>query len=79
MGSGPGQPGWYEDPSGEPGLFAYWDGSRWGERTRDAPQRPAMPLRATRPAGAHNRPVGLILAIAIAVFGVAVLILLVNR
>lgn len=24
------QPGWYENPNGEPGSVLYWDGSRWG-------------------------------------------------
>jgi len=75
----PAAPGWYEDPSGEPGLFAYWDGTEWGERTGEPPGWAALPLRAGRPAGAHNRPVGLILAVAVAVFALAVLVLLINR
>lgn len=75
----PPAPGWYEDPSGEPGLFAFWDGTRWGERTRQPPERAALPLRAARPAGAANRPVGQFLAIAVVVFALAVLILLINR
>jgi hypothetical protein len=70
------EPGWYEDPSGEPGLFAFWDGSRWGERTRTVPERPVLPLRAVRPRGVSNRPVGWILVIAIALFGLAVVVLL---
>lgn len=29
-------PGWYPDPQ-NPGLFLYWDGSRWTERRLGAP------------------------------------------
>lgn len=75
----PAQPGWYEDPSGEPGLFAYWDGSRWGDRTREVPERPALPLQAPRPAGAHNSRVGWILALAVGLFAVAAVVVVISR
>jgi hypothetical protein len=75
----PAQPGWYEDPSGEPGLYAFWDGSVWGARTREAPERLALPMRAVRPPGAHNSRVGWILALAIALFAVAAAVVALTR
>ncbi len=78
MADEPARPGWYEDPSGEPGLFARWDGSRWGERTKHPPLRHALPLRAVRPGGAHNSRIGWILALAVALFVVAALVVALN-
>ncbi|MEP6696455.1 MAG: DUF2510 domain-containing protein [Pseudonocardiales bacterium] len=75
----PARPGWYEDPSGEPGLFAFWDGAEWGERTREAPVGAALPLRSARPPGAHNSRVGAILAVAVALFVVAAAVVLLTR
>ncbi|MDQ6874266.1 MAG: DUF2510 domain-containing protein [Actinomycetota bacterium] len=77
--TGPHRVGWYEDPSGEPGLFCYWDGVGWGQRTRTPPDRPALPMRAApAPAGgrtgsAPSRSIGAILAVAVLLFAVAVL------
>jgi hypothetical protein len=39
-------PGWYPDPSGQPGAVRYWDGQRWTEY-RQGPD----PSGAPRPAG----------------------------
>lgn len=33
--------GWYPDPTGAPGRYRYWDGSRWSTFTTDDPQRSA--------------------------------------
>jgi hypothetical protein len=30
------QPGWYEDPSGEPEQFRYWNGEEWTQLVQDA-------------------------------------------
>lgn len=32
--------GWYDDPSGQPGAFRYWDGLRWSETVADTPYGP---------------------------------------
>ena len=28
--------GWYQDPSGQSGLYRYWNGGAWTEHTYDA-------------------------------------------
>jgi hypothetical protein len=33
--------GWYPDPTGVPGRYRYWDGSRWSSFTTEDPRRPA--------------------------------------
>lgn len=32
--------GWYPDPSGAPGRYRYWDGTRWSAETTDDPGSP---------------------------------------
>lgn len=78
--TGPHRVGWYEDPSGEPGLFCYWDGAKWGLRTRTPPDRPALPMRAGpglaaggRTGTPPSRSIGAILAIAVLIFAIAVI------
>jgi hypothetical protein len=36
-------PGWYEDPSGRPGQFRYWDGDRWTQMTQGQATQGATP------------------------------------
>lgn len=78
--TGPHRVGWYEDPSGEPGLFRYWDGAEWGRRTRTPPDRRALPMRAGpglaaggRTGSASSRSIAAILAVAVLIFAIAVI------
>lgn len=34
-------PGWYPDPSGQPGQFRFWDGAQWSQQTSPDPTAPA--------------------------------------
>lgn len=34
------QPGWYDDPSGQPNRFRFWDGQAWTTATTDNPHTP---------------------------------------
>lgn len=39
-------PGWYPDPSGQPGRFRHWDGQAWSQETTTDPRNtPAPPPR----------------------------------
>ncbi len=33
----PSEPGWYDDPDGNPGLQRHWDGERWAGAPRQRP------------------------------------------
>ncbi|MDO5498998.1 MAG: DUF2510 domain-containing protein [Propionibacteriaceae bacterium] len=42
------QPGWYPDPSGQPGRFRFWDGRAWTTVTTGDPRQP-WPVPAPEP------------------------------
>lgn len=44
------QPGWYTDPSGQPGMFRWWDGSTWTTHVSPNPSSPAPGLAPSQPA-----------------------------
>lgn len=37
------QPGWYPDPSGQPGQFRYWNGQTWSQQTTPNPGQTPPP------------------------------------
>jgi hypothetical protein len=60
---GAGEPGWYEDPGGQPGL-RWWDGSTWGSELRPPgpaagtgrPAAPARPATSTETRATFDPP-----------------------
>ncbi|WP_022909629.1 DUF2510 domain-containing protein [Aestuariimicrobium kwangyangense] len=44
------QPGWYPDPSGQPGQFRFWDGAQWSQQTT------ANPAQTPPPGGGQAPP-----------------------
>ncbi|OHV39901.1 MULTISPECIES: phospholipid scramblase-related protein [Pseudofrankia] len=49
-------PGWYQDPSGAPGL-RWWDGTQWTTHTQQAPQGQPTPPPQAQPQPAQQAPV----------------------
>ena len=56
--------GWYPDPSGQPGRYRYWDGSRWSAETTDDPTRPYAPGASTSD-GRERRRLALVAVVAL--------------
>ncbi len=72
--SEPAGAGWYEDPSGEPGLYAFWDGGRWAQRSRTPPAGEALPLQTPREGhSGRGRSIAWILLLAMVLFALGVL------
>ena len=71
-------PGWYPDPSGAPGRFRFWDGSRWSTQTTADPYRAPAPngSRTPRPS-TSDRGWLIALAVLLAVTLIAVVAFLV--
>lgn len=66
-------PGWYPDPSGQPGQFRHWDGSQWSTQTTTDPRSPAPGGPATgRPPGGRGPLV--IVAVGVLVLALAAFI-----
>lgn len=58
-------PGWYPDPSGQPGQFRYWNGSNWSHETSANPQAPppglaGSPLAAPRKKSGRGGVIGVL-------------------
>ncbi len=53
------QPGWYPDPSGQPGKFRWWDGTKWTHEVRDARDvtgQPTATPSSAPPQGQQDTP-----------------------
>ncbi|WP_432558954.1 DUF2510 domain-containing protein [Granulicoccus sp. GXG6511] len=50
------QPGWYTDPSGEPGRFRFWNGHAWTTATTSHPRTPWPMPSGPPPSGPTGRP-----------------------
>ncbi|GAB3624487.1 hypothetical protein GCM10027418_25720 [Mariniluteicoccus endophyticus] len=64
--------GWYPDPGRQPGLYRYWDGRTWTERTTRTPGAP-LPAPPAPPSGGARRTGWIVAAVVVAlVAGIAV-------
>lgn len=77
-------PGWYPDPSGQPGMMRYWDGNRWADTVRSRPASPLSPPAVLGPPAARTsvpgrRRYGWLLALIAVIIAVVVIGFLVIR
>lgn len=70
-------PGWYPDPSGQPGQFRHWDGAQWSAHTSPDPHAPAP--GGSAPSGGGGGGAGRWIVLAVAVVALALIVVLVIR